>query len=349
MKLLRRFRRSPRPVTVITGFLGSGKTTLINHLLAQPAMAGAAVIVNELGAVPLDHLLVERVDERMAVLSSGCLCCSLRGDLVETLLDLDQRAKKRTIPAFDRVIVETTGLADPAPVLHALMAPQGVRGRFRLGGVVTVVDAELGVATLGAHPEAVKQIAVADVVVINKTDRADAGPVEAAVRGLNPRATLVRAERGEVAVDSVVIDDGYADERAVPDIADWLGEGPAASSHDHDHPDDPRGTSTFHGDVVTTCLIRDEPLDGALLTDWIRLMVAEHGDDLLRVKGIVNVEGRPGPALLHGVQHVFHPVRWLGAWPDADRRTRIVCIARGIQPETLERSLDAVLGRPLRS
>ncbi len=376
--MIRWFRRGPkpkRPVTVVTGFLGSGKTTLLNHLLAQPELAGAAVIVNELGAVSLDHLLVERVDERMAVLSSGCLCCSLRGDLVQTLADLDARAKRKEIPAFDRVLVETTGLADPAPVLHALMAPQGVRGRFRLGGVVTVVDAELGPATLQAHPEAVKQLAVADVVVISKVDRAEPAAAEAVVAAVNPRARVVRAERGAVAPSAVLVDDGYADESTVPDVEEWLGEGSGhrhghdhdhghghgsghdhahdhGSDHDHDHDHDhphregdvSRGTSTFHGDVTTCALIRDEALDGARLTDWIRLMVAEHGDDLLRVKGIVHVAGRKGPALIHGVQHVFHPVRWLDRWPDDDRRTRIVCIARGIAPETLERSLDAVLG-----
>ncbi len=344
------------PVAVITGFLGSGKTTLLNRLLADPAMAKTAVIINELGEISIDHLLVERVDERMMALSSGCVCCTVRGDLLETLQVLMMRAATGRIPPIERVLVETTGMADPAPILHALMASPAALQRCRLDGVVTVVDSVCGTATLAAHPEARKQVAVADRLLLSKTDLVapdDLAPLVEQLRAINPGATLL-GSAGDVSATSLFGAGGF-DRRARPEeLEAWLAAPPeqgssdpyhrarhrivAESEHAHDH-----SRESAHDPAIHAYCVTRGPLRGAALTELFDALVAQYGDRLLRVKGIICVAERPAtPAVIHGVQHIFHPVRWLERWPSDDHRSRIVFITRGVAAEDIERVLTAV-------
>ncbi len=295
------------PVTVVTGFLGSGKTTLLRHLLKQPALVDTAVIVNELGEVGLDHLLLETSDDQIVQLDTGCLCCAIRGDLARTVEDLLARRDAGTLPPFRRIAIETSGLADPAPILQTLMADGPLAGRIGIDRVVTTVDAVNGAATLDRHPESLKQAAVADRIVLTKTDLADADILRARIAGLNPSA------------ETIVAVDGRVD-------ADWLlgGETPAAPRPW------PGGHAHTEG-VESYCILRDAPVSAVGLTLFLEALAENCGADLLRVKGLVHVAESPDrPAVIHGVQHVFHPPVWLDRWPDADRRTRLVFITRDI-------------------
>jgi G3E family GTPase len=303
---------SKTPVTLVTGFLGSGKTTLISRLLAHPDLGETAVIVNELGEVGIDHHLLRRVDERTVLLDSGCVCCTLRGDLADELRDLDSRRARGEIPAFRRVVVETTGLADPAPIAYTLAAEPVVRHHFELGGIVAAVDAVNGLV----EPESVKQAAIADVLVVTKGDVADPSGVESELRRLNPAAEIVEASFGE-------IDPALLLDRPARDLRELR--------------IDPSG---HVGDIRPFCLLLDEPLDWTAFGIWLTMLLQARGSDLLRVKGFLNVGGE-GPLLLNGVQHVVHPPEHLDAWPDDDRRSRIVFIGRDLDPESVERSLLA--------
>jgi G3E family GTPase len=307
------------PVTVVTGFLGSGKTTLLARLLASRELGETAVIVNELGEVAIDHHLLRRVDERTVLLANGCVCCSLRGDLGDELLALLGRRTRGEIPAFRRVLVETTGLADPAPILATLIAAPVVQHHFAPEAVITTVDAVNGLGQLERQPESLKQAAVADRLVVTKTDLA--APAEIAVLeerlcGLNPAATVLRASFGEIEAAALL---GAADRPIDPiEIED--------NGHEH-------GIRAF-------CLSFDEQLDWTAFGVWLTMLLQSRGEDVLRVKGLLNVGGA-GPLLLNGVQHVVHPPVHLARWPDRDRRSRIVFIARGVEPAVVEASLAA--------
>ncbi len=305
------------PVSVITGFLGSGKTTLLSHLLRDPAFARTAVIVNEFGEVGLDHLLVEASDEEVILLEGGCLCCKVRGDLVRTAGSLLAR-RARAEASFDRLVVETTGLADPAPILQALMTDREISEALRLESVIATVDCATGGATLDAHPESVKQATLADRIVLTKTDLADSSALAERLRRLNPTAPQFTALHG--AVDGSLLLSGSGYDRPL-----------------HDH--------AFHSENGTTsfCLRRSTPLHAVTLGLFLQV-VAEHcGAKLLRLKGLVDVLESPGrPAVIHGVQHVFHPPAWLDAWPDDDRTTRIVVISQGLDAGWLQDLLEAL-------
>jgi G3E family GTPase len=300
------------PVTLVTGFLGSGKTTLISRLLAHPDMGETAVIVNELGEVGIDHHLLRRVDERTVLLNSGCVCCTLRGDLADELRDLDSRRARGEIPAFRRVVVETTGLADPAPIVYTLAAEPVVRHQFELDAIVATVDARNGLV----EEESVKQAAVADVLVVTKVDVATPDGLEARLRALNPGADVVEAAFGDVE-PARLFGRSRSDPRNFP----------SAGGH-------------AHGDVRAFCLVLERPLDWTAFGIWLTMLLQARGGDLFRVKGLLDV-GAEGPLLLNGVQHVVHPPEHLDAWPDDDRRSRIVFIGRGLAPEAVERSLLA--------
>ncbi len=312
------------PVTVLTGFLGSGKTTLLNALLRDPGMAGTAVIVNEFGDIALDHLLVEAVDGETMVVNGGCVCCQLRSDLEQTLRDLLARRREGEVPPFARVAVETTGLADPAPIAQTLLNNPLVSNFYRLDGIASTVDGVLGPGHLAEQPEAAKQVALADRIVVTKCDRADATPE--ALTGILDRLAP-GAQRREAAMGHVPPEFLFG-----LDTADsrWLGlVGQEGGGHDHHH------HSHDLDDIDTVSLTFEQPIDWMAFSRWLTELRNHHGHALLRVKGILNLEGEDGPVVVHGVQHIFQsPVRMAG-WPDDDRRSRLVFITRGLPRETL--------------
>ncbi len=355
---------APFPLTVITGFLGAGKTSLLNALLRDPALAGTLVIVNEFGEIGLDHLLVERLDGDMLVMTSGCLCCSIRGDLIATLEDILRRRDNGRIAPFQRVMIETTGLADPAPVLHTVMAHPYLMLRFCVEGVVTVVDTVNGNATLDAHEEAVKQAAMADRLVLSKTDLLTAGSgalldLRARLKKLNPGAVMLDAAKGE-ATGVALLDAGiYDPDRKIPDVRRWLNAEAFArealdhSTHARGHPhgDGSHGEGEKHdvnrhdARIRAFCMRHEAPLAPAALDLFLELLRKAHGPRLLRVKGIVALGDDPSrPVVIQGVQHVFHPPLRLPAWPDADHGTRMVFILRDMEPSFVEALWQTLTG-----
>jgi G3E family GTPase len=331
MSLFERDRSAERlPVSVITGFLGSGKTTVLRHLLRQPGMNDSAVIVNELGEVGLDHLLLERVDGETALLASGCVCCALRGDLETTLRALLGRARRGEIPAFRRALVETTGVADPAPICQLLLNNPLVGRFYRLGAVLAAVDAVHGRRQLEARPEAVKQAALADRLLVTKTDlagEAEAKALERQLAGLNPAAARLRVPHGVVEPERLLGGDGFDPERKTLDARRWL----AAEAHEggHDH----------RGRIRSFAFTFDAPLAWPAVHDGLARLRAAHGERLLRVKGMLALEGVPGPVVVHGVHHVFHSPVELPAWPDGDRRSRLVFVTDGLERAAVEAGL----------
>ncbi|CAA7626162.1 GTP-binding protein [Magnetospirillum sp. SS-4] len=336
------------PVTVLTGFLGSGKTTLLNHLLAQPGLADTAVLINEFGAVGLDHLLVRKLAEDVVLLQSGCMCCTVRGDLVEGMRDLFLRRVKGEIPEFGRMMIETTGLADPAPIIHTLMTDPLISSRYKLDGIVSTVDAVNGEATLNAHAEAVKQAAVADRLILTKADIADPTRVEMQrerLRLLNPAAPIVAAAMGRVDPADILDAGLFRKDVKIPDVARWLNEEAyraheAARRQGHHHHHDPNRHDAHIQAFVFTA---DQPVSWTALGFALELMIASKGENLLRIKGIVNARESDLPLAIHGVQHVFHPPAPLPEWPDDDRRTRIVFITRDLDRTAIEGLLGGVL------
>lgn len=344
------------PVSVITGFLGSGKSTLLNRLLRHPGMAETAVIVNEFGDVGIDHALVATGDESTVLLNSGCICCTVRGDLVETLRDLFLKRVRGEVPEFRRAVIETTGLADPAPILHTLMTDALVAARYRLDGVVATVDAVNGWGTLDRQAESVKQAAVADRIVLTKTDLTDAPAAERLsqrLKQLNPAAPIIPVIDGAAEPETLFGAGLYDPATKTADVQRWLHAEAYADDHAHEHDHDHSHCDHEHGECAHTagrhdagiasfCLTFDEPFDWDQLATWLDLLAAYRGEHLLRVKGLVNVQGVETPVVLHGVQHLFHPPATIPAWPDADRRSRIVFITRDLPRALIEQTLTAL-------
>lgn len=342
------------PVTVLTGFLGAGKTTLLNRLLRRPELARTAVLINEFGEIGLDHLLVERVEGDVVLLASGCLCCTVRGELVESLNRLAVQRNDGALD-FDRVVIETTGLADPAPILHTLMGDPGVLRHYRLDGIVTVVDAVNGTATLDAQPESVKQVAVADRLVLSKTDLAAPEAVEALrarLARLNPAAPLIVARMGEVDPSRLFNAGLFDPARKIPDVAAWLNaeayEVHHDHHHDHDHDhhhahgQDPHDVNRHDARIRAFCLTFEEPLHWQAVATWLEMLIVTRGESLLRVKGVLDVVGQDRPIAIHGVQHLFHPPAPLPAWPEGERRrSRLVFIVRDLDRAVIEEGLRA--------
>jgi G3E family GTPase len=338
------------PITIITGFLGSGKSTLLGTLLRHPAMHRAAVIVNEFGEVGIDHALLAGSTESMTLLPNGCLCCSVRTDLQETLRELFIKRRAGEVIDFDRVFIETTGLADPVPILHALISDPMLAAHYRLDGVVTLVDAVNGSFALAHMAEAVKQVAVADRLVITKTDLAPtegAAALRAQLHAVNPQAKQLEAVRG--VLDPTELS-GLSFHRARIDevaLARWLGPvDPPASSGGGDRRE--RLLTSGHSSGITTfCLWFDVPFTWQSFTAIVQVLTSLRGPDLLRVKGLVHLREEAGPVVVQGAQHLFHEPVTLESWPSDDRRSRIVFITRGLERDAVEslfRAIGAVAG-----
>jgi len=340
---------APIPLDVLTGFLGAGKTTLLNRLLKDPALAATAVVINEFGEIGLDHLLVEHTQDGLVTLATGCLCCTLRGDLVDALERLT-RALDNGRAVFRRVIVETTGLADPAPVLHTAMLHPYLVMRYRVDGVVTLVDAVNGLSTLDRHPEAVKQAAVADRLVLTKTDLLDTperrGAVEslrARLAALNPAAPIIDVRGGDVSPGRLFDCGLYDADGKIPDVTRWLAEEAYAASRPGHHHHHDRNRHDDH--IRAFSIVTETAVPSSTLDMFLDLLRSLHGPQLLRFKGVVKLAETPDrPLVLHGVQHVLHPPASLPAWPDGDRRTRLVFITRDIEPDTIRGLFAAFVG-----
>jgi G3E family GTPase len=332
------------PVTIITGFLGGGKTTLLNHLVKQPGMQSTAVVINEFGQVGIDHLLVETSTELMVELNNGCICCTIRGDLADKLGSLAMWLSTGRIPPVERVVVETTGLADPAPIMHTLMVEPDLLARYRLDRLITVVDAVGGASALVRFAEARKQIAVADVLVVSKTDlvlapadRDAYAEFKARVRSLNPRAPMHEVRHGRI--DPAVLF-GAPREDAGPLLAELAQAQAAADGCSADR--DPHAHHGAHGDslreagIASFVIELERPVDGDRFNAFLQRLAADHGSRMLRMKGIFRVEGAPGrAAVVHGVQHVFFPVTWLPRWPESLARSKFVFITENLPAETI--------------
>ncbi|MBB3594343.1 G3E family GTPase [Rhizobium sp. BK529] len=353
------------PVTILTGFLGAGKSTLLNRILKDPDMKDAAVIINEFGDVGIDHLLVESSGDSIIELSDGCLCCTVRGELVDTLANLMDAVQTGRVKPVRRVVIETTGLADPAPVMQAIMGNPIIAQNFELDGVVTVVDAVNGLQTLGNHEEARKQAAVADRLIVSKQSIASDTDTEALttrLRGLNPRAALMDADGEEAGSARVLVNGLYDPGTKIADVRRWLRDEDEHEAHHHDHHhdhghhhhhhghdhQDPHDVNRHDASIRSFSIIEETAIDPMALEMFIDLLRSAHGEKLLRMKAIIATSDRPErPLVLHGVQSIFHPPVRLAAWPDPeDRRTRMVLITKDLPEAFVKDLFDAFLGKP---
>lgn len=326
------------PVTVLTGFLGAGKTTLLNHWLRQPAMKDAAVLINEFGEIGIDHLLVEKIDDDLVLLDSGCLCCSVRGDLSRSLKELFMRRLHRKISGLSRIFIETTGLADPAPVIHTLQEDFFIAERYRLDGVVTAAAVTHVGGQLSRHFEAIKQVSMADRLLLTKCDLATTEEIDKTsqrLARLNPGAPQIFIHRGESAVESI-LGCGLYDAAAKPaQVGQWLAAEAARTAHADSHDHDPNR----HDALVQAHVLRIDPaLDWREFLTALDVLLTTLGDRILRIKGLVQVAGEDLPRIVQCVQHVRYPELTLPAWPDADRSTRLVFITRQLPREYIDKA-----------
>ncbi|MGC4408837.1 GTP-binding protein [Rhizobium rosettiformans] len=357
------------PVSILTGFLGAGKSTLLNRLLKDPAMKDAAVIINEFGEVGIDHLLVETSNDAVVELADGCLCCTVRGELVDTLAELIDGMQTGKVKPLSRVVIETTGLADPAPVMQSVMGHPSIAQHFDLDGVVTVVDAVNGLSTIDAFPEAYKQVAVADRLILTKKTLADEAAVSAItqrLRMLNPRAPITDGDAEDAGSAAMLINGLYDASSKIADVDRWLKDEMAAvgdhqhhdhHNHHHDHGHHSHGHShghhhhhdvNRHGTSIRSySILHDEPIDPMAINMFIDLLRSTHGEKLLRMKAIVALTDRPDkPLVLHGVQSIFHPPVRLPAWPEgSDRKTRLVLITRDLSESYVRDLFGAFTGK----
>ncbi|MFD1746474.1 CobW family GTP-binding protein [Rhizobium helianthi] len=364
------------PVSILTGFLGAGKSTLLNRILKDPAAHDTAVIINEFGEVGIDNFLVETSGDTLLELSNGCLCCTVRGELVETLASLVDQIQTRRMKPIRRVVIETTGLADPAPVMQAVMGNPVIAQSFSLDGVVTVVDAVHGLSTISRHPEALKQVAVADRLVLSKQSLTEASDVQQLVqrlRSLNPRADIVDGDSHVAAGIGLLVNGLYDPDSKAPEVARWLRE-EGQDHHHHDSDHDHHGHDTHHhhqhehddhahhhaphahhhdvtrhgADIRSFSILHDQPIDPMAVEMFVDLLRSAHGEKLLRMKAIVQLSDNPErPLVLHGVQSIFHQPERLPRWPEgSDRRTRMVLITQGLPEEFVRDLFGAFTGQP---
>lgn len=357
------------PVSILTGFLGAGKSTLLNRLLKDPGMKDAAVIINEFGEVGIDHLLVEASNDAVVELSDGCLCCTVRGELVDTLAELIDGMQTGKIKPLSRVVIETTGLADPAPVMQSVMGHPAVAQHFDLDGVVTVVDAVNGLSTIDTYPEAYKQVAVADRLILTKKTLADDHAITTLtqrLRSLNPRAPITDGDAEDAGSAAMLVNGLYDPTTKIADVDRWLKDEMATADdhhhhHDHEHHGHGHGHEhshdhhhhhghdvNRHGTAIRSySILHDEPIDPMAINMFIDLLRSTHGEKLLRVKAIVALTDRPEkPLVLHGVQSIFHPPLRLPAWPEgSDRKTRLVLITRDLSEDYVRDLFGAFTGK----
>ena len=329
-------------ITVLTGFLGSGKTTILTSLIKQKQMAKAAIIINEFGEVGLDHDLIETTDEKVIELQNGCICCTIQGDLKTTLLNLLKKMEKGDISPFDHVIIETTGLADPVPIIHTLMTSLDLQRIYSIDGVITVVDTVNGESTYNAHEEAVKQTAFADRIILSKTDIADEIAINSLtkrIRKISPKVTIIKSDKKSLPVSKLLGLNDYNPQNKDWNVREWLQiEKNKSSNHTHNHHDHHhKHDVNRHGDDIETfAMVTSEPVSMTAVNLFLELLMSQMGENILRIKGILNIKGQSCPAVIHGVQHIFHPLEWLEKWPSEDKQSRLVFITKNIKRDIID-------------
>ena len=333
---------APITANILTGFLGSGKTSLLRRLLRQPDLSDTAVMINEFGEVGLDHLLIEAVDDEMVLLESGCVCCTIRGDLKEALLRLYARRQRGEAPPFSRVVIETTGLADPVPIIATFAADPMLKHHFRVGNVVTVIDAVSGAANLDLYEECRRQVAVADRLIVSKIDIAGAAKtaeLRARLARINTTTTLESSETDDASA-ALLTHDTHDEATRLDEVRRWIA---MSDSEHHDHEHGGHDHDSRHDDIRTLLLSADEPLDWAAFGLWLSMLLNRHGASVLRAKGLVSVIGREAPVVVQGVQHLIHKPMHLERWPEGVPRTRLVRIVRGLDEELIQRSFRSFM------
>ena len=331
------------PVTVITGFLGSGKTTLLSSILKKKEMQKTAVIINEFGEIGLDHALIEHTDENIVELQSGCICCTIQGDLNKTLIDLFDKMMNGKVSSFNRILIETTGLANPVPIIHTLMNSIELIRIYSLDGVITVVDSINGEKTLDLHEESLKQLALAEKIILSKTDIVDKDEIKSLVyriKEINPVSQIIFSKFGNIPLEEIFGLGAYDPYKKSADVKNWLAAEKYKDKKHHHHHD----VNRHNENIRAFSMMSENPVNMIAFSFFRDMITAALGANLLRMKGIVNIAGEERPAVIHGVQHIFHPVQWLETWPDNDRRTKLVFITQNIKKEQIEDFFRPLMG-----
>ena len=331
------------PVTVITGFLGSGKTTLLSSILKKKEMQKTAVIINEFGEIGLDHALIEHTDENIVELQSGCICCTIQGDLNKTLIDLFDKMMNGKVSSFNRILIETTGLANPVPIIHTLMSSIELIRIYSLDGVITVVDSVNGEKTLDLHEESLKQLALAEKIILSKTDIVDKDEIKSLVdriKEINPVSQIIFSKFGNIPLEEIFGLGAYDPYKKSADVKNWLAAEKYKDKKHHHHHD----VNRHNENIRAFSMMSENPVNMIAFSFFRDMITAALGANLLRMKGIVNIAGEERPAVIHGVQHIFHPVQWLEKWPDNDRRTKLVFITQNIKKKQIEDFFRPLMG-----
>ena len=331
------------PVTVITGFLGSGKTTLLSSILKKKEMQKTAVIINEFGEIGLDHALIEHTDENIVELQSGCICCTIQGDLNKTLIDLFDKMMNGKVSSFNRILIETTGLANPVPIIHTLMSSIELIRIYSLDGVITVVDSINGEKTLDLHEESLKQLALAEKIILSKTDIVDKDEINSLIyriKEINPVSQIVFSKLGNIPLEEIFGLGAYDPYKKSEDVKKWLAAEKYKDKKHHHHHD----VNRHNENIRAFSMMSEKPVNMIAFSFFRDMITAALGANLLRMKGIINIAGEERPAVIHGVQHIFHPVQWLETWPDNDRRTKLVFITQNIKKEQIEDFFRPLMG-----
>lgn len=349
------------PVTVLTGFLGSGKTTLLQRLLSCEDGAGVAVIVNELGEVSLDHLFVQKLTESTIVLKNGCICCTMREDLQTGLRELIDNRDRGLIAPFDRVVIETTGLADPTPIAMTLDGDLLLKRQVRLANIIATIDAMFGADQLRDHEESMRQAAIADRLVLTKTDIAskeETARTREKIHAVNPMAVVLDACSSESLWTQLFDIDPFDPRTKSSEVQHWLKRLPSIevlkSNRSSGRYQEKNGKNVmirgYHkdkneegGEIQTFAIRTEKPLNWTAFAIWLSALLHRHGNRILRIKGLLNVPGALGPVVLNAVQSHITPPMHLDEWPDEDHTSRIVFIVQGLSPGLIQKSLDCFL------